>query len=186
MALLALAALAPAAADQVQPLGGDGGTLVRGGAPLPEFHLNFLSDGPVRQALTPAAGADNLEIALTAPGSGVFHFLFSPRSQLGFGFDPMTGVNRGYAGVTWNLFDNNRLFGSVGIGGTYDPGSDNPFDTLRRPLGPPLMMRGALEFGYQFGDQHSLSLRVDEGRAVDLRLNAESSDNLQLRYGVKF
>ncbi len=187
MALLALAALAPAAAaDQVQPLGGDGGTLVRGGAPLPEFHLNFLSDGPVRQALTPAASADNLEIALTSPGSGVFHFLFSPRSQLGFGFDQMTGVNRGYAGVTWNLFDNNRLFGSVGIGGTYDPGSNNPFDTLRRPLGPPLMMRGALEFGYQFGDQHSLSLRVDEGRAVDLRLNAESSDNLQLRYGVKF
>ncbi len=187
MALLALAALAPAAAaDQIQPLGGAGGTLVRGGAPLPEFHLNFLSDDAVRQAVTPAAGADNLEIALTAPGSGVLHFLFSPRSQLGFGFDRMTGVNRGYAGVTWNLFDNNRLFGSVGLGGTYDPGSNNPFDTLRRPLGPPLMMRGALEFGYQFGDQHSLSLRVDEGRAVDLRLNAESSDNLQLRYGVKF
>ncbi|MGO8914901.1 MAG: hypothetical protein ACLQJR_03220 [Stellaceae bacterium] len=186
-ALLALAAAGPAVAgDQTQPLGVDGSGLVRGGAPLPDFRLNFLPNDPVSQGLNPAGGSNNLEIALTSPGTGVFHFLFSPRPQLGFGLDRMTGVNRGYAGLSWSLFDNDRLFGSVGLGGTYDPGSNTPFDQLRRPLGPPLMMRGALEFGYQFGDQHSLSLRLDEGRPADLRLNGENSDNLQLRYGVKF
>jgi len=186
-ALLALAAAAPvAAADQTQPFGGDNGTLVRGGAPLPEFHLNLLPDDSVSRGPSPSGGADNLDISLTSPGTGVFHFLFSPRPQFGFGLDRMTGVNRGFAGLTWNLFDNDRLFGSVGLGGTYDPGATTPFDTLHRPLGPPLMMRGALEFGYQFGGQHSISLRLDEGRAADLRLNGENSDNLQLRYGVKF
>lgn len=185
-ALLALAAAWPAAAaDQTQPLAVDAGSLVRGGAPLPEFYLNFLPNDAVGQALS-AHSADNLEIALTSPSDGVFHFLFSPRPQWGFGPDRMTGVNRGYAGLTWSLFDNDRLFGSFGLAGTYDPGSNLPYDPLRRQLGPPLMMRGALEFGYQLGDQHSLSLRLDEGRTPDFRLNGESSDNLQLRYGVKF
>jgi len=187
LALLALAAAAPAvAADQTQPVGVDGGALVRGGAPLPEFRLNFLPNDAVGQSLGLPGTAGNLEIALTSPEDGVFHFLFSPRSQWGFGADRMTGVNRGYAGLSWSLFDNDRLFGSVGLAGTYDPGSASPYDPLRRPLGPPLMVRGALEFGYQFGQQHSLSLRFDEGRAPDFRLNGESSDNLQLRYGVKF
>lgn len=187
-ALLALAAAGPAvAADQTQPLADGGSALVRGGAPLPEFHLNFLPDDAVGQALSWSGSNENLEIALTSPESGVFHFLFSPRSQWGFGPDRMTGVNRGYAGLTWSLFDNDRLFGSVGLAGTYDPGSTSPYDPLsRHPLGPPLMMRGALEFGYQFGDQHSLSLRLDEGRAPDFRFGGESTDNLQLRYGVKF
>lgn len=186
-ALLALAVADPAAAaDQSQSLTlqVQGGGLVRGGAPLPEVHLNFLPDTPLHPA-TNAAG-DDLEISLDSPGSGVFHFLFSPRPQLGFGYDRLTEVNRGYAGLTWSFFGNDRIFGNLALGGTYDPGSTTPFDALRRPLGAPLMMHGALEFGYQFGDQHSLSLRFDEGRSVDLRLNAESSDNLSLRYGMKF
>jgi hypothetical protein len=186
-ALLALAAAAPAAAaDLTQPLSVDTGGLVRGGAPLPEFHLNFLPNDAVGQALSLPGRANDLDVALTSPQDGVFHFLFSPRPQWGFGPDRMTGVNRGYAGLTWSLFDNDRLFGSFGLAGTYDPGQTTPYDPLRRALGPPLMMRGALEFGYQFGDQHSLSLRLDEGRGTDFRLNSENSDNLQLRYGLKF
>ena len=186
LALLALGwAGTAAAADQTQPAG-QGGVLVRGGAPLPEFHLNFAIDDPVRQAAQPPIVGDNLEIALTSPSDGVFHFLFSPRPQFGFGYDRMTASNRGFAGLTWSLFDNDRLFGSVGLAGSYDPGSYNPYDPLRRPLGPPLMVHGALELGYQLGQQHSLSLRLDEGRAPDLRPNGENSDNLSLRYGLKF
>ena len=180
-------AAAAAAADQVQvQAAGQDGTLVRGGAPLPEFHLNFMLDDPVRQAAPSPLVGDHLEIALTSPSSGVFHFLFSPRPQFGFGYDQMTASNRGFAGVTWSLFDNDRLFGSVGLAGSYDPGPTSPYDPLRRPLGPPLMVHGALELGYQFGQQHSLSLRFDEGHAPDFRLNGENSDNLSLRYGLKF
>lgn len=187
LALAALVIAAPAsAAEQVQPLAVNGGALVRGGAPLPEFHLNFMLDDPGHQARAPLDGADDLEIALTSPNTGVFHFLFSPRPQLGFGYDRLTGGNRGYAGLTWSLFDSNSLFGSVGLAGSFDPGSSAPNDAPRRLVGPPLMLHGAIELGYRLGEQHSLSLRLDEGRAPELRLNSETTDNLRLRYGLKF
>ena len=65
-------------------------------------------------------------------------------------------------------------------------GQLSQFSRNARPLGPPLMLHGALEFGYHLGEQHSLSLRLDEGRAPEFRLNGETSDNLRLRYGLKF
>ncbi len=94
--------------------------------------------------------------------------------------------NRGYAGLTWNLFDSASVFGNVGLAGSYDPGTGLPGETLHRPLGPPLMVHGALELGYHIGTQHSLSLSLDQGRSPELRLNAETRDNLRLRYGLKF
>jgi hypothetical protein len=180
--LAAFMGLQPAwAGGQVQPLPGSGGTLVPGSAPLPEFRLDFILDDAARRNLTPG-GSDNLEIALTSPDNSVFRFLFSPRPQFGFNLDRTTG-NRGYAGLTWNLFDSDRLFGNFGLAGSYaDPGAPN--DPLHRPLGPPLMLHGALELGYHFGSQHSLSLSLDQGR--DARLGTETSDNLRLRYGLRF
>lgn len=183
---LALAVgLSPAwAGGQTQPLPGSGGTLVPGSAPLPEFRLDFILDDAARRNLVPTGSGGNLEIALTSPDNGVFRFLFSPRPQFGFNLDRTTG-NRGYAGLTWNLFDSNRLFGNFGLAGSYaDPGAPN--DPLHRPLGPPIMLHGALELGYHFGAQQSLSLSVDQGRAPDARLGAETSDNLRLRYGLRF
>lgn len=186
LALAAVLAAGPAlAGGQTQQLTINGGPLAPS-ASAPEFHLDFLLEDPARQALKPAGGSDNLEIALSSPNSGIFHFLFSPRPQFGVGFDQATGANRGYAGFTWNLFDSRTVFGNLGLAGSYDPGPTAPNDPLRRPLGPPLTFHGALELGYHLGDQHSLSLRLDEGRAPELRLNAESSDNLRLRYGLKF
>jgi hypothetical protein len=141
-----IAAAAPAAAaatrsawagGQTQPVAGNGNALVPGSAPLPEFHLDFILDDPAGHSLA-APGTGNLEIALTSPDSGVFRFLFSPRPQFGFNLDPTTG-NRGYAGLTWNLFDGNHLFGNFGLAGSYaDPGAPN--DPLHRPLGPPIML----------------------------------------------
>jgi hypothetical protein len=174
------------AADQQQPLTVNGETLVRGGAPLPEFHLNFSLDEPGHAAANPAGGSDDLDIALTSPKNGVFHFLFSPRAQFGYGYDRLTGGDRGFAGLTWSLFDNDGLFGSVGLAGSYDPNSGSPFDPQRRSFDQPLMLRGAIEFGYRLGEQHSLSLRLDESRTPEMRLNGETSDNLRLRYGLKF
>jgi hypothetical protein len=185
VALVALAAAAPAwAGGQTQPLQGSGGTLVPGAAPLPEFRLDFILDDPTRAGLGAQGNGGNLEIAMTSPNSGIFRFLFSPRPQIGFNLDHATG-NRGYAGLTWNLFDSTHLFGNFGVAGSYaDPGAPN--DPLHRPLGPPIMLHGAVELGYHFGAQHSLSLSIDQGRTPGASLSGETSDNLRLRYGLRF
>lgn len=181
--IAALAARPALAGGQTQPAA-SGNTLVRGGASLPEFHLDFLLDEPDRRGLSTPSTGDNLEIAMTSPDNGVFRFLFSPRPQLGFNLDRTTG-SRGYAGLTWNLFDSETIFGNFGLAGSYAEAGP-PGDPLRRPLGPPIMIHGAIELGYHIGAQHSLSLSLDQGRAPEARLNGETSDNLRLRYGLRF
>ena len=185
LTLCGLAAGPALAGGQTQQLSLGGGELVRGGAPLPEFHLDFLLSDPARQAMLPAGSTDNLEISLTSPQNGVLRFLFSPRPQLGLSVDRATGGNRAYAGLTWSLFDSDTVFGNVGLAGTYEAGSSLPTDPLRRPLGPPLMLHGAVEFGYHLGERDSVSLSLDQGRAPDLRPGVEN-DNFRLRYGLKF
>jgi len=182
-----LAAGTASAGGQQQPLSASSEALVRGGAPMPDFHLNFLLDEPGHLSLGPASDSQDLEIALSSPKTGVFHFLFSPRPQFGYGYDPLTGGTRGFAGLTWNLFDTHSLFGSFGLAGSYDPGLAGPLnDPTRHSFGPPLMLHSALELGYRLGEQHNVSLRLDEGRSPELRLNSETSDNVSLRYGLKF
>jgi hypothetical protein len=182
---LALSASLPAlAAEQTQQLTLSGGALVPDTA-APPFHLDFLLNDPARTSLLSPGGSDNVEIALSSPNSGVFHFLFSPRPQFGLGFDRATGTNRGYAGLTWNLFDSGGVYGNFGLLGSYETNSAAPYNPFR-PLESPLMLHGALELGYHFGDQHSLSLQLDQGRAPEFRVNGESSDNFRLRYGLKF
>jgi hypothetical protein len=157
------------------------GTLQRGGAPLPEFHLDFLPSTPPAPAL---GGSGNLEIALASPDASGFSFLFSPRPQFGLGFDRATGTNRAYAGLTWNLFDSSTVFSNIGVAGSSNVGTavnEQP----RRFFGPPLMLHGALQFGYHLGEQQSLSLSLAQEHAPDLR-GGEANDNLRLRYGLKF
>jgi hypothetical protein len=158
-----------------------GGTLQRGGAPLPEFHLDFL---PSPSPAPTLGGSGNLEIALATPDTNGFSFLFSPRPQFGLGFDRATAANRAYAGLTWNLFDSSTVFSNIGLAGSYDVGSA-PNEPPRRFFGPPLMLHGALQFGYHLGEQQSLSLSLSQEHAPELR-GGEASDNLRLRYGLKF
>ena len=158
----------------------------RATAAAPEVHLDYLLNDPGRRGAAPSLGSDNLEIALTSPDVGVFRFLFSPRPQFGLSLDKVAG-NRGYAGLTWNLFDSGSVFGNLGLAGTYDAGAGAPNDPLgRTTLTPSLMVHGALELGYHIGAQHSLSLSLDQGRSPELKSNTETTDNLRLRYGLKF
>lgn len=188
LALSFIAGTLPAlAADQTQPLTLSFGAPLPEAAAAPSFHFDFLLDDPARTALLPPGSTSNLEISLTSPNNSVFHFLFSPRPQFGFANDGVAGVNRTYAGLSWNLFNSSGLYGNLGLGGTYDTTGSAPNDPLRRPLGAPIMLHGGLELGYHFGEQHSLSLRLDEGVAPPFRLNSgETSDNFRLRYGLKF
>ena len=177
---LAMSAGTAFAGGQVQQIT-IGGTLQRGGAPLPEFHLNFLPSEPTPPAL---GGNGNLEIALATPDASGFSFLFSPRPQFGLGFDRATGTNRAYAGLAWSLFDSRTVFGNIGVAGSYDAGTAAN-EQPRRFFGPPMMLHGALQFGYHLGEQQSLSLSLSQEHAPELR-GGEASDNLRLRYGLKF
>ncbi len=178
--VLVVSASAAFAGGQTQTIN-LGGTLQRGGAPLPEFHLDFLPSTPPAPAL---GGSGNLEIALATPDANGFSFLFSPRPQFGLGFDRATGTNRAYAGLTWNLFDSSTVFSNIGIAGSSDVGTAAN-EPPRRFFGPPLMLHGALQFGYHLGEQQSLSLSLGQEHAPELR-GGEASDNLRLRYGLKF
>jgi len=151
-------------------------TLVPGGFALPEFRLDF----PDLLAGQPSS---DLQISLTSSDKSVLQFLFSPRSQLGTVTDPGTGTSRSYLGLSWNLFENSGFFGNFGLAGSFtQPGAE---ETNRRALGPPLAVHGTVEFGYQIGNQHSLSLSLDHASAPDLFEHSDYS-NFRLRYGLKF
>lgn len=154
------------------------GTLVRGGAPLPEFHLGFL-DGLYSRP------ADDLEISLTAPGQSALRFLFSPRPVFGQSLDQGTGTTRRSAGLSWNIFEDNRLFGSLGFSGSMvHPGAEDP---ARHLQDPPLTMHSTLELGYQLGAQDSLSLSLDHASPSAFGADkTETGEALRLRYGYHF
>jgi hypothetical protein len=158
--------------------------LVRGGAALPHFSLGLPLDvgtpGPA------AAGSENLEISLTSPDHSVLRFLFSPRAVGGdtYGYGPTVTGN--YVGLAWNIFDNSRLFGSIGLGGAVNrEGLDDP---SRSFYGEPLLsLHGTLELGYAFSGRQSLSLALDHATpAPYLGDRNAAGDYLRLRYGVHF
>jgi hypothetical protein len=178
----ALCAAAPAfaqttAAGPVYP-----GMLIRGGAALPQFQLEFPN-------LTPALNANgssgnNLEIALTSPDKSVFSFLFSPRAQFGTSLDRATGQQSNFAGMSWNVFDRNSFYGGLGLtAGVLDANSD----PLRRNLGSPLALHSTLQFGYRMAGEQSLLLSLDHANTPDFSGDhGELGENLRLDYGVKF
>jgi len=174
--LIAGAALADETAASSAPV--SSGTLVRGGAPLPEFHLGFLDD-----MFSPRS--DDLEISLTSPGQSALRFLFSPRPIFGQSLDQGTGTSRSSAGLSWNIFENDKLFGSFGFSGSViRPGAE---DTARHLLDPPLTLHSTLELGYQLGDQHSLSLSLDRASPSNFGNDrTETGEALRLRYGYHF
>ena len=146
--------------------------------------MNFLLDDARRMSATPLGTTRDLEISLTAPNNSVFRFMFSPRAQFGVGYDPLSGTNRAYAGLTWQLFDFKSLYGNFGIAGSFDPGMGG-VETRRDQA--PLMFHGALEFGYRLDQQNSVQFAIDQSVAPASRgPGSEASDNFLLRFGTKF
>ncbi len=174
---------APAFAGESVPTASVSGvTLLRGGAPTPEFHMDFLLDDAARLASQPPGSGNDIEISLNSGNNDVFRFLFSPRPQFGFGLDKATGASRAYAGLNWNLFDTSAVFGNFGVAGSFDRSSPAP----GRLLSQSYAVHGALEFGFRVTGQNSVSLLLDLGVGLDLGDHFDTSDNLRLRYGLKF
>jgi hypothetical protein len=193
-ALALAAAFAPACAQvNVSPINnsvsltfdGNSGSLLPGADNPSSFHMNFLLDDTRRMTDTPLGTTRDLEISLTSPNNSVFRFMFSPRPQFGVGYDPISGTNRAYAGMTWDLFSTNSWFGHFGLASSFDPGIGGP--NPRRLDEAPLMFHGALEFGYRFNDANALLFAIDQGVAPYARgMGVGPIDNFTLRYGTKF
>jgi hypothetical protein len=181
---LALAALLPLAA----PAFADGatityaGTLVRGGAAMPQFQLAFPEEDSNK---SPIAG-NNLEIAVTAPNKSVFSFLFSPRPQWGQNYDAATGTTSSAAGFNWDdRIGGTRFYGGFGlIGSVLNPGAD---DILHRLQGQSPALHGSVHFGYALSDEQNLLLSFDRARTTDFNTDhGELGDNLRINYGLRF
>lgn len=184
IAALALMSASAQAAGTSTP-GGGGGILIRGSAPLPQFQLDFPTTLGALPGM-PLASSGGLEVSLSAPGSGgVLSFVFSPRSQFGFAQDKETGTSRGYAGLSWTVFDAAGIFGNLGFAGSLtQPGAEETMS--RRALGPPLALHETIELGYELGGPHSLSLSLDHASAPDLLGDRSERNDLRLRYGLRF
>ncbi len=153
----------------------------------PEFQMDFLLDDAARLGSVPPGTAQNLEISMTSPNNSVFHFMFSPRPQLGIGFDPLSGTNRAYAGLSWDLFAKDSFYGGLGLAGSFDPGLGGAYDPMRRPAFEPLEFHGALELGYRFDSQSSVSASFDQGVIpINHGSGSSSFDNFLVHYGLTF
>jgi hypothetical protein len=161
---------------------GGAGALVPGSAPLPQFHLNFPNLLIAPPSVSSAAG--DLQIELTAPDRSVVQFLFSPRSSFAIDTDPNTGTKSSYAGLSWNLFEDNGFFGNLSLAGSLiRPGID---ELAPRSLGPTFALHSMFELGYQLGDGHSLTLSLDRATTPDFLNDRQEFNNFHLRYGLKF
>jgi hypothetical protein len=188
------ATITTSAEAQMQPSGGNGGltltfdtnagNFLTGANSNSTFHMSFLLDDPLRMSNTALGTTHDLEISLTSPNNSVFRFMFSPRPQFGIGFDPISGTNRAYGGLTWNLFSENSLFGNLGLASSFDPGLGGPAG--RRLDEAPLMFHSAFELGYRLDTENSLMFAIDQGVAPGLHGAGAEPDNFILQYGTKF
>jgi hypothetical protein len=182
LGLLAAALSGTARADSTAALAANS-SLVRGGAPLPQFNTSF----PIQIGNPDPVGAakSDLEISLTTPDHSVLRFLFSPRSLSGE--TPGIGGTAGadYTGLAWNIFDNDRLFGSIALSGAVNRRSIN--DPTSRLYGPLISLHSTFELGYTFDPGQSLSLDVDHAHPAPVFGDRSlPGENLRLQYGYHF
>lgn len=158
-------------------------SLVRGGAPLPQFNTSF----PIQIGNPDPVGApkSDLEISLTSPDHSVLRFLFSPRSLAGV--TPSIGSTAGmrYTGLAWNIFDNDKMFGSIALTGAVTHPLNN--DPTNRLYGPLLSMHSTFELGYAFDPRSSLSFDIDHANPAPIFGDRNvPNENLRLQYGYHF
>ena len=178
-----LAALAAGQARADNTTIGRTSALVRGGAPLPQFNASF----PIQIGSPDPVGApkSDLEISLTSPDHSVLRFLFSPRSLAGVtpSFGSIAGTQ--YSGLAWNIFDNDRLFGSIALTGAVTRPSNN--DPTNRLYGPLISLHSTFELGYSFDPRSSLSFDIDHANPAPMFGDRNvPNENLRLQYGYRF
>ncbi len=116
--------------------------------------------------------------------------VLSPRPTLGASINTAGDTSFLYTGLTWGGFVWKGLFieGFFGLA-THDGqlNSHDPEPHDRRQLGSRVLFREAIEIGYRFLDNHSVSIMLDHVSNAGLLADRnQGNDDVGLRYGYKF
>ena len=158
----AVALSLPASADGLSS--GAGTSLVRGGAVLPHFDFEPLHrDQRRRGAAAQPAPRDFAELSRSQRAA------LPVLATDGVGRDRTVlaqTVTGNYAGLAWNVFDYDQLFGNVALSGAVNRQAlDEP---AQRLYGPLLSLHSTFELGYAFERATDLSLALDHSGSSDL------------------
>lgn len=113
----------------------------------------------------------------------------APRPTLGLSVNTAGDTSFLYGGLTWGGFVWNRLFLEAFLGAAAHDGevdSDDPGPHDRTQFGSRVLFRGAVEVGYRFLDNHSISIMLDHYSNLGLASPNQGSEDVGLRYGYKF
>jgi hypothetical protein len=114
----------------------------------------------------------------------------SPRPTLGFSANTAGDTSFVYAGLTWGGFVWRGLFleGFLGLAahnGELNSSDPEPHD--RRQFGSRVLFREAVEIGYRFLENHSISIMLDHVSNAGLLADRnQGNEDVGLRYGYKF
>jgi lipid A 3-O-deacylase len=116
--------------------------------------------------------------------------VLSPRPTLGVSANTAGDTSFVYGGLTWGGFLWRGLFleGFVGLAAhDGERNSRDPEPHERRQFGSRVLFREAVEIGYRFLDNHSLSIMLDHYSNGGLLADRnQGNDDVGLRYGYKF
>jgi len=130
----------------------------------------------------------NIEARFRSPD--FMKVVLSPRPTLGASINTAGDTSFVYAGLTWGGFVWKGLFieGFVGLAahdGELNSNDPEPHD--RRQMGSRVVFREAIEIGYRFLENHSVSIMLDHYSNAGLFADRnQGNDDVGLRYGYKF
>ena len=85
----------------------------------------------------------------------------------------------------WNIFENDRLFGSIALTGAVTRPLAN--DPTNRLYGPMISLHSTFELGYAFDPRSSLSFDFDHANPAPVLGDRNvPGENLRLQYGFHF
>ncbi|MCC6467751.1 MAG: acyloxyacyl hydrolase [Alphaproteobacteria bacterium] len=130
----------------------------------------------------------NIEARFRSPD--FMRIILEPRPTLGISANTAGDTSFAYAGLTWGGFVWGGLFVEGFFGMAVHDGELNSRDPApheRRQMGSRAVFREAIEVGYRFLENHSISFMLDHySNAGWLAERNQGNDDLGLRYGYKF
>lgn len=129
----------------------------------------------------------NIEARFRSPD--IFKYIFDPRPTVGISANTAGDTSFAYAGLTWGGFVWKGLFIEGFFGMAVHDGWLNSDDVKpdRRLMGSRVTFREAIEVGYRFLENHSISFVLDHySNAGWIAERNQGNDDLGFRYGYKF
>ncbi len=150
------------------------------------FGILAHNKGPIASATENGAQV-NMEARFRSPD--IFKIILEPRPTVGASINTAGDTSFFYAGLTWGGFVWKGFFVEGFFGMAVHDGwlESNDPDPPRRLMGSRVVFREALEVGYRFLENHSVSFMIDHySNAGWLADRNQGNDDFGLRYGYKF